>query len=826
MNRIICIQIILLIGLLITCTQEETTPRSYPRVATGEVTDITIDGAVFHGSITYTPGAITDHGFIWSEDALPGFANSETLSLGALTGKGDFQTLINKFLTANKKYYVRAYAKSSNYLVLGDVISFLSLGSSSPRVTNYSPATGELGDTIVIRGKNFGDQPGVIFVKFDTVKANVISISDTLLQVTVPANLVVLSSQISVSVYGNKGMSNTNFTLIPPQITSVDKAMVALCDTLTISTSHLPNDLKNMLVYFGATAVSPFSYNAGKLKVRLPLIQNSSTALKVRYGLHELTLAAPLNVTQSKVVGIFPSTIRILDTLTITMTHVPKCVEVNIDGKPVVPIELTSTYLKVIAPVTIEYLVDVKVMADANLIYQNNVVRSVIIEKIFPERVKFDDIVTISGRGFYPDPSMSVVYFQNHWAGTALSVTSNEIKIAVPRNINLSPDGSASVLVFSATSAVQSNGDRSFSIVAPEITSISPTVITNYSMVTVNGKNFNPDLNYNSLSLDEIGVPMDVVSASSTKLVFTATNSSLSSMNSSPDITQIYASNLSLTVSGQTVTNSSPISISYIGPWTQLNVPIVPNRNYGTSFSFGKKLYYGLGNDAFGNPLKDFWEYDINSDTWTQLADFPGGSRYNATSWVINNLAYVASGVNAKYLTDVWRFDPTSKSWQRLNDFPGNPGNATGVALISNQVYWGFTNNQLWKYDYTKDTWLRLKDTPFAMRRLAGSNTNLYGQEFDSQSSARPLYQYNFVNDSWSQNFYVVAYPGVFFGAGATLYQISNPHGQILNDVTNQVTDINCPIDFDSYFENNGMIYLIGQNVFYRLDPSLYPITP
>ena len=56
---------------------------------------------------------------------------------------------------------------------------------------------------------------------------------------------------------------------------------------------------------------------------------------------------------------------------------------------------------------------------------------------------------------------------------------------------------------------------------------------------------------------------------------------------------------------------------------------------YALAFAIGAEGYVGTGaaNSAYPYPtyLKDFWAYDPAADSWTQKADFAGGTRVGAT---------------------------------------------------------------------------------------------------------------------------------------------------------------------------------------------------
>src|SRR5437870_3933251 len=74
--------------------------------------------------------------------------------------------------------------------------------------------------------------------------------------------------------------------------------------------------------------------------------------------------------------------------------------------------------------------------------------------------------------------------------------------------------------------------------------------------------------------------------------------------------------------------------------WVQ-KASLQSGRNSGVGFSIGTKGYIGLGNNYI-----DFWEYDPNTNTWTQKANFAGNARSGAVGFSIGNKGYVGTGSN------------------------------------------------------------------------------------------------------------------------------------------------------------------------------------
>lgn len=68
--------------------------------------------------------------------------------------------------------------------------------------------------------------------------------------------------------------------------------------------------------------------------------------------------------------------------------------------------------------------------------------------------------------------------------------------------------------------------------------------------------------------------------------------------------------------------------------------------------------YYSDGNDKVG-AMKDWWEYDLDTDTWTEMNEVFGDKRAGACVAVIGETAYIFTGADgSSYPNDVIKFTP------------------------------------------------------------------------------------------------------------------------------------------------------------------------
>ena len=104
----------------------------------------------------------------------------------------------------------------------------------------------------------------------------------------------------------------------------------------------------------------------------------------------------------------------------------------------------------------------------------------------------------------------------------------------------------------------------------------------------------------------------------------------------------------------------------------------------------------------------DFWEYDPSSDSWSQIANYPGLPGCGPVSFVIDGFAYVGAyetdpSVNT---TDFYRYDPTSNSWNAISPVPTGMSDMSAFAIDGKGYYLDGTTGWLIQYDPGTDSWV------------------------------------------------------------------------------------------------------------------------
>jgi len=147
-----------------------------------------------------------------------------------------------------------------------------------------------------------------------------------------------------------------------------------------------------------------------------------------------------------------------------------------------------------------------------------------------------------------------------------------------------------------------------------------------------------------------------------------------------------------------------------IGNWIKKSAFDGPARSSATSFVIGDYAYVATGytGDVY---LKDLWAYDSNGDFWEQKADFTGVGRSSASSFALNQKGYVGLGYDGtNKLKDFYQYDPSSNSWTQKTDFGGTGRYGAVGFQAAGKAYFGtgYDGNYLkdfYQYNDVTNTW-------------------------------------------------------------------------------------------------------------------------
>lgn len=130
-----------------------------------------------------------------------------------------------------------------------------------------------------------------------------------------------------------------------------------------------------------------------------------------------------------------------------------------------------------------------------------------------------------------------------------------------------------------------------------------------------------------------------------------------------------------------------------LNTWTKkADMPAAaPERYYAVAMTIGSKAYIGTGWDASNNCLKDFYEYNPATDSWTKKADLTGLARSQAVGFGIGTKGYIGTGWTCSGNTDTfYEYNPSTNTWTQRDNYPGGSRwGAVGFSLSNNKGYLG-----------------------------------------------------------------------------------------------------------------------------------------
>ncbi len=204
--------------------------------------------------------------------------------------------------------------------------------------------------------------------------------------------------------------------------------------------------------------------------------------------------------------------------------------------------------------------------------------------------------------------------------------------------------------------------------------------------------------------------------------------------------------------------------------WTKKNDFLGGKRERAVAFSIGDFGYLGTGVDTAEVVLKDFWQYDPISDSWTQKADVPGSPRRDAVAFVAGNKGYVGTGIDndesfsGNKLKDFWEYDPSTNTWLQIADYPGVGGTGVYFATAFSIDAKGYVccgkvgpnsySNQLWEYKPSINQWTQRTNFPGGVRYQLSSFTVGYdafvGLGANQDVFKKDFWKYNAGTNQWT----------------------------------------------------------------------------
>lgn len=158
--------------------------------------------------------------------------------------------------------------------------------------------------------------------------------------------------------------------------------------------------------------------------------------------------------------------------------------------------------------------------------------------------------------------------------------------------------------------------------------------------------------------------------------------------------------------------------------WSNLGAAPMKPRVNATMAAYDGKIYAGLGysdTHAYRDSAyqQDWWEYTVETGTWKRLSDFPSANTVDAHSYVVNGKIYVLYGFGYGFTRDIWIYNPSENSWSARADNLDRAKRCAGGcgAMKDGILYFGtgyYTMNLTgWKSaDLDTDSWRESASIP------------------------------------------------------------------------------------------------------------------
>ena len=372
---------------------------------------------------------------------------------------------------------VNVGAASSNSTVNFNVLT--------PVINGFTPSRGAAGTQVQVSGSGFGGTQGTSTLSFNGVSASVVSWTDTLLTVTVPATAT--SGTISATVNGVSSPHSLNFTVPDPQIVSITPATGIVGTQVTINGSGFRAAQASNSVTFNGNTASITTWSDTQIVATVPA--SAKTGPVTISGTISSNQDVVFTLPNPKVNSLLPSSgpmntqVQITGSgfgasqgsSTVTFNGVLASVVNWSDG--LINATIPSTATSGAVSVTVG-----GVPSSSTLVFN---VPAPHVSAINPSTGTPGTQITLTGSGFHAlQGPGSVLFFYNSTSAPVTSWSDTQIVATVPSNAA----GSA----IAVHQNEWSNSDVDFVLINPRISGLAPTSGPVGTQVQINGSGFGP----------------------------------------------------------------------------------------------------------------------------------------------------------------------------------------------------------------------------------------------------------------------------------------------------------------------------------------------
>ena len=116
--------------------------------------------------------------------------------------------------------------------------------------------------------------------------------------------------------------------------------------------------------------------------------------------------------------------------------------------------------------------------------------------------------------------------------------------------------------------------------------------------------------------------------------------------------------------------SKSSDSTDLVGNWVTRSQLNGDARFKASSFVIADTAYIATGFNGTDR-YKDVWAYRADNNTWSLKATFPGAARNSAVGFTVSGKGYITTGYDgSKRLKDTWEYNASTNTWVSKADFP------------------------------------------------------------------------------------------------------------------------------------------------------------
>jgi hypothetical protein len=595
----------------------------------------------------------------------------------------------------------------------------------SPQFT-FSPLNGTWNSIVTLTGR-FNTIGSGNKVYFNNTEANIVSVTDKQMVVTVPSTFPESSAVIRYIVAPFNVISSDTFRIDSPVIKSFSPASGPKGTTITIRGKNYNPTATT--VYFGDVLATNLSVNDSTVFADVPLIANGPVKISVKVFSQTVTSLADFSITNPVVNIISPLSGTFDDEITINGENfIPPSgtTTVSFDGIQATIVSITSSKIVVKVPLECDSIPRaISVIAGSNSIISADkfTLNPPEITAVSPATYTAGQDVIISGHNFNPAASKNEVLW-DIFLLEIKSATESQIVATWPLSL---PRGTMGIGVKTG-GYIRASSDL-VTVSSPWLRIPAPSILTSYPSgyymsirnfgESMGGKGyiisgamngtyqFDPD---DKSWIKVTTFPIWYQSEPYERAASLVINDTLYLIGKYIYGMTRNVNNWRFLVGGDTASlwdnvvfylnNKIYAGLSCyfgIGSFFEFDpannysrvrkgdFPVQIPGQYSGYFTLGNRGYLVLGNNQV-------WEFNPDNAQWTRKNDFPGQSRVYATSFVLGGYAYFGTGTSWSSSTefqDLWKYDPGNDSWSFAVYVPIQRF-AAAAFTIGSRAYFGF----------------------------------------------------------------------------------------------------------------------------------------